>query len=106
MPVEHSKKNGRAIIRMVANGTITLADLQVGGEVIKRAEILAVWWTGPWNVVRGANTVLQLTDGQDGWNLDGEASIKDGSTQSLVFTHGVPAGTIIIEVNKIIGDEP
>jgi hypothetical protein len=105
MPVEQNKKGGKAVIRMTANGTISLANLQLAGETVRAAYITAVYWTGPWNVVRGANTVLQLTDGQDSWMLEGDVALRDGGDQSLVFSHGTPAGTIIVEVNKITQDE-
>lgn len=105
MPVEQNKKRGKAVIRMVANGTITLADLQLAGETVRAASITAVYWTGPWTLTRGANTVLQLTDGQDNWELEGDVALNDGSDQSFVFSHGTPAGTIILEVNKLTEDE-
>ena len=106
MPIIQNKKNGKAVIKCIASETIPLANLAVGDEVVRGASICAVFWTGPWTVVRGANTVLQLTDGQDSWELEGDYAISQDESGSFVFTVGAPAGTIIIEVNKKSGDEP
>lgn len=105
MAIEQNKKRGKAVIRMTANGTVSLANLQLAGETVRAAHITAVFWTGPWNVLRGANTVLKLTDGQDNWILEGNYAITEGADQDFVFQNGTPEGTIVLVVNKITEDE-
>lgn len=105
MTIIANKKYGKALIKCIANTTISLANLQMSGETVRAARITEVYWTGPWTVKRGANTVLQLTDGQDNWIFDGDAALAQDDTASLVFENGTPAGTIIVEVNKITEDE-
>ena len=103
MPILRNKKNGKAILKVMANTeTFTLASLQVGDEVVRAASITEVYWTGVSTVKRGANTVLTLTDGQDNWIFDGDFAMSEDSTGDFTLQ---TVGTILIEVNKITQDE-
>lgn len=104
MPIEINKRNGKAIIRATASETVTLANLQVGSEVVTAAAINSVYWTvanGTITVARGANTVFVLTEGQDNWILDGDFGVIKDSTANVAITFSAgAAGTILLEVNK------
>ncbi len=99
MPIIQNKKNGKAVIKVV-NGseTITLSQLAVDGENVRSSAITAVYWTGPCTVTRNSVLILNLTDGQDNWILDGDFTIREQANSSYDL---VANGTLIIEVNKI-----
>lgn len=102
MPIEINKRNGKALIRASAGETVTLANLQVGTEIVTAAAITSVYWTvagGSITVKRGGTTVLVLTDGQDNWILDGANAIVTGKTDNIII-EVVGVGTILLEVNK------
>jgi hypothetical protein len=104
MPIETNKRNGRALTRSITTETITLANLQVGTEIVTAAAICGVDWTvanGTITVARGANNVLVLTEGQDGWDFIGDGAIVKDETASVVVTFSAGAvGTCILILNK------
>ena len=109
MPVIQNKKLGSAVIRATANETINVQSLAIDGEVIKGVSIIEIYWTGPWTVKRGANTILSLTDGQDNWILDGVTALKEDYAADIVLEASNSAlgqtGTIILEVKKYTDPE-
>lgn len=104
MPVENNRRSGRAMTRSIGSETITLADLQVGTEVVTASAIVGVDWTvanGTITIARGANTVLVLTEGQDGWDFIGDGGIDKDDTGSYVITFSTGAvGTCIMLLTK------
>lgn len=104
MPVIINKRGGKAVIRVTnASETITLANLQLAGETVREAHITAIHWSGPCTVTRNAVLILNLTDGQDSWDMRGDIALNEQGNQSIAVV--ATAATIIMEVNKITADE-
>ncbi len=104
MPIETNRRGGRVLTRSIATETITLADLQVGTEVVTAAAICGVDWTcanGTITIARGANNVLVLTEGQDNWDFIGDGAIDTDETASVNITFSAgTVGTCILLLNK------
>lgn len=103
MPIIQNKQNTQAVIRSTATETFNLADFTIGDETINSLHITQVYWTGPWTVARGANTILSLVQA-DNWIFDGVTALREGGDQSITVT---PAnsetgqtGTIIMVLKK------
>ena len=100
MPIASNARERNCIIRATSAETITLANTQVGSEVVVGLGITGVYWTGDWTVKRGSNVLLVLNDGQDSWDLMGWGSLREWKDQSIVLEQGTVKGTILLNVTK------
>lgn len=95
-------RGSRALIRTVATSTtISLADLQLPGEVVTGFTIAKVLWStgGTITLVRNGVTLANL-NGNQIWPLDDIGIVlSEQKTQPLTITMPINS-TIVIEVNK------
>jgi hypothetical protein len=112
MPIIQNKRNGKFVIREIANATYSVANVTLANTATSEPDdvvgmgITELYWTGEWTVKRGANTILVLSDGQDNWIFDGDFALREYPAADIVITAGSVAGTIILVGNKYRSDEP
>lgn len=114
MPIVSKQKSGWVVARFVASETIflntstPLRGCNNAGELVTAANIISAEWSignnAYWQVQRGANTVLLLTDGQHCFEMTDSRVIDNigGEPQSnvVVTKVGSGPGTLILKLHK------
>ena len=114
--VNKQNKGGWVIAKFNASGTINLNDATAtvgansAGEVVTRLNIISAEWSvgnnAWWNIKRGSNTVLNLTEGQHVFDLSDSRLIDNGdaeSTSPIVITkNGSGPATLILKLHKTV----
>jgi hypothetical protein len=114
--VNKQNKGGWVIAKFNAPGFINLnhptatIGANSAGETVTRLNIISAEWSignnAYWEVKRGSNTVLLLTDGQHAFDLSDSRLIDNGtaeSTSNVVITKvGSGPGTLILKLHKTV----
>lgn len=112
--VNKHNKGGWVVAKFNTSGFIKLnhSSPTIGansaGETVTRLNIVSAEWSignnAYWQVQRGANTVLLLTDGQHVFDLSDSRLIDNGNaeaTSNVVITKvGSGPGTLILKLHK------
>lgn len=114
MPIVSKQKSGWVVARFVATGAIypnnsnALLGANNAGETVNSMQIISAEWSigngAYWQVQRGANTVLLLTEGQHCFEMTDSRVIDSlgGEPQSnvVVTKVGSGPGTLILKLHK------
>lgn len=99
-----NRPNGHVSFRMVATTTINLSDMKLASEgTITAASITGIFWTGPWTIARGANTVFITDSNTNGtWDLKamGTPIVDYNTSATIVCTTASANATLMIQFNK------
>lgn len=115
MPVVNKHtRGGWVIAHFVASGAVylnsanPLLGVNSAGETVNRMNIVSAEWSignnAHWTVSRGANTILNLTDGQHVFDMSDSRQLDNlggNPTANLVVTKvGSGPGTLILKLHK------
>lgn len=104
-----------AIVHVTANDTVVIAgntsvsNIASSGEVLTGGSITQIWWgtasnttsVGYWEVKRGSNTVLVLTEtGSEDFAGSGAALTADAAANVVITLNGSTKGYLMFEVQK------
>jgi hypothetical protein len=103
-----AKFNSPGFIRL--NHPTATIGANSAGETVTRLNIISAEWSignnAYWEVKRGSNTVLLLTDGQHAFDLSDSRLIDNGiaeATSNVVITKvGSGPGTLILKLHKTV----
>lgn len=118
--VNKHSKGGWVVAKFIGSGFIKInhptatIGANSAGETVESMNVISAEWSigngAYWTVARGANTILNLTDGQHSFDFaDGRIIDNEGGNPqaNLVVTKvGTGPGTLILKIHKKVAITP